>query len=341
MIDRSPNPAPTLENFVPPLRGYPYFERRAAFPFVPRTNEFQLVDAGWLIDASLLAYESGEDGVLAALESAQVPPEELSPQVVVSGGTQCVALVAPGFAILAFRGTRLERFPDPIDTLRGVFSSGESPAAGEGFITPNWDDTLTDANFLPNGDGVHRGFAEAVDSLFRDGFADLLAGLGRKPVWFTGHSLGAALATLAAMRGGVSAPQGLYTFGSPRVGNAAFARAFTRAFPHPCFRFVHGSDIVTAVPPSLPLMGYEPVGELKYISERGDLRPDAGSGAIALDRLEGSITKAVGGLLADLRIPFSRGKKPKLQIPFAALADHAPLYYANSIWQALRDRRTE
>lgn len=59
----------------------------------------------------------------------------------------------------------------------------------------------------------------------------------------TGHSLGAALATLAAT---LELSAELITIGSPRVGNDEFVQLrATRAVK----RFVNCADIVTRVPP--------------------------------------------------------------------------------------------
>ena len=90
----------------------------------------------------------------------------------------------------------------------------------------------------------------------------------QKPVWITGHSLGGALATVAAWRllkMGVNV-KGLYTFGSPRAGNHAFVhdlrvRAFDRGMKIPkgegnLARFVHHMDIVARIP---PIMGWTSV----------------------------------------------------------------------------------
>jgi len=78
---------------------------------------------------------------------------------------------------------------------------------------------------------------------------------------FTGHSLGGALATLAAIDAATAgiipisqtSPQ-LYTYGSPRVGNWVFAEAVSKLIPV-MFRIVHFNDIV----PHVPLCQGEPI----------------------------------------------------------------------------------
>ena len=61
----------------------------------------------------------------------------------------------------------------------------------------------------------------------------------------TGHSLGGALAQLAAHDIAVAAVEqgmdiriGCYTYGSPRVGNHAFAREFDKVVPH-CWHVIN------------------------------------------------------------------------------------------------------
>lgn len=70
---------------------------------------------------------------------------------------------------------------------------------------------------------------------------------------FTGHSLGAALATLASFDAVTSGylparHVAVYNFGSPRVGNQALANAITKAIPD-FYRVVHWEDIVPHLPP--------------------------------------------------------------------------------------------
>uniref|UniRef100_A0A183CC27 Lipase_3 domain-containing protein n=1 Tax=Globodera pallida TaxID=36090 RepID=A0A183CC27_GLOPA len=72
-------------------------------------------------------------------------------------------------------------------------------------------------------------------------------------VTFTGHSLGGALASLAAARSVVegfkrSDQLRLYTFGQPRVGNSAFASKHKELVPN-SFRIVFREDFVAHIPP--------------------------------------------------------------------------------------------
>jgi hypothetical protein len=67
-------------------------------------------------------------------------------------------------------------------------------------------------------------------------------------IFVTGHSLGAALATIVTQvikHQGYSQPQ-LYTFASPRVGDTTFAESF-KDLKH-CYRIANTEDIVTTLP---------------------------------------------------------------------------------------------
>ena len=76
----------------------------------------------------------------------------------------------------------------------------------------------------------------------------------------TGHSLGAALATLCAVDlqyNFKNADIEVFLFGSPRVGNTAFAKSYNkRVFK--TLRVTNGNDIVTKLPPKL--FGYRHIG---------------------------------------------------------------------------------
>lgn len=79
------------------------------------------------------------------------------------------------------------------------------------------------------GGKVHRGFAKVADSVLADvSSTTALYSGARKPVFVCGHSLGGALATLVAFRltEKIANVRGLYTYGSPRVGDKDFRKAF-------------------------------------------------------------------------------------------------------------------
>ena len=115
---------------------------------------------------------------------------------------------------------------------------------------------------------VHRGFKREVDDLWPR-LEKALVG-NDKTLWFTGHSLGGAMATICAGRCFLShinsTPKELFTFGSPRVGNKRYVNHVK--LDH--YRWVNNNDIVTRVPP--PWMGYRHTGTLMYLDALGKHR---------------------------------------------------------------------
>lgn len=114
---------------------------------------------------------------------------------------------------------------------------------------------------------VHFGFAQALDKVY-DNIVQWLSEQkldGERNITCTGHSLGAALATIMASR--LDANE-LYTFGSPRVGNRAFVKEMNNdGIKH--YRFVNNNDIVTKVPFPIRFVHH---GELVYINHHGNIR---------------------------------------------------------------------
>ncbi len=118
---------------------------------------------------------------------------------------------------------------------------------------------------------LHIGFNHYVDKVWRPIMA--LAQHTQKKVWFTGHSLGAAMATIMAYRFATDdtlpTPAGLFTYGSPRVGNRTFINYFnTLPFPH--HRWVNDGDIVTKIP-FAPWFYH--CGTMHHIDESGYVTP--------------------------------------------------------------------
>lgn len=143
---------------------------------------------------------------------------------------------------------------------------GRNAAAGIAFVSFRGSsdpaDWLADFDAIPEtylpvtGFGqIHAGFQDVYE-LIRAGIAANLATATAKckQILVTGHSLGAALAVLAApdifrnMPPNTIEPR-LTTFAGPRVGLSDFAAAFNAAIES-CFRVTNFLDIVPYVPPA-------------------------------------------------------------------------------------------
>ncbi len=212
-----------------------FFTRTPLPQFDPGANAYSKGNALWLAELSRLVYRHD-------LEEDNPPPQPSRTSFLENAGlrqrkffnapetdTQAMLvepISSPSFAVLVFRGTE-QKTEDYVTDLE----------AGKIFL-------------IDSKVGIHEGFLEAFNSVWSS-ISRELSGLSC-PLFFTGHSLGAALATLAAAW---HAPKALYTFGSPRVGNEYFA-ATLASLPH--YRVVDDEDVITTVPPEV--LGFSHTG---------------------------------------------------------------------------------
>lgn len=125
-----------------------------------------------------------------------------------------------------------------------------------------------------NGSKVHTGFLTAYRSAskyIQKNMVEVASQFPDYKIVLTGHSLGAAEATLAAMDIVSNQPQlmdrmELYTYGGPRVGNSVFAN-WLSGQPFPIYRVVYKEDIVTHVP--FRSMGYQHVSQEVWYGKDG------------------------------------------------------------------------
>jgi predicted lipase len=98
------------------------------------------------------------------------------------------------------------------------------------------------------GGEIHLGFALLMEKIWSK-TQSLIEQLKPHKICLTGHSLGGALATLAAYRlRNQDFPISVYTFGAPRVGDSAFASRYEDSkVLH--FRIENKNDIVPHLPP--------------------------------------------------------------------------------------------
>lgn len=165
-------------------------------------------------------------------------------QLVSVDNTQCYIAHNETDIVIAFRGSEqpnsLDGFKDWLLTNAKNFLTLPAGRAGTDFVAAG-----VGARF-------HSGFLAALDEIWEPmfGVVDGLKQQKDRPLWVTGHSLGGAIALLAAWRlerNFVTVHQ-VYTFGAPMVGNEAASEAFKKKFPNRIYRFIDTRDLVPRLP---------------------------------------------------------------------------------------------
>jgi triacylglycerol lipase len=129
-------------------------------------------------------------------------------------------------------------------------------------------DVITDLRARLTREGLHEGFAEAAQSVQSKVENAIRSGSVQQQLFFTGHSLGGALAIISAMRARDAGFQvtAAYTFGGARAGDQQFFNSYGPSLRDCTFRLVHGKDIVASVPPGF--LSFHHVGHLLHCPQR-------------------------------------------------------------------------
>jgi triacylglycerol lipase len=206
-------------------------------PFKPHTTSFSADNALYLATASSIAYMGSEVSERRAAEELGLDQDFCFFNFPMYD-TEAFAAATPEHAVLAFRGTEPERIKDWMTDL---------DATPVGF---RWLFTKAeDVGF------VHAGFAHAL----YDAWSPIIYWLKAhgpetgRTLWITGHSLGGALAAVAASAcafdpGSRLDVNGIYTYGQPRFAIHDFAGHYDEQLRRRHFRFVNRKDLVPRVP---------------------------------------------------------------------------------------------
>lgn len=286
----------TWEALLKPGAAVTYFNPHRNEPLRIDAVSYSTINAWWFAELCRLVYRQGPDEIGSdarpPLRSDVLSAVGLEETLFLNNeGTQC-AVVGPfnardrAYTVVVFRGT--DQLQDWLVNLKALSLSDFRPE--------RW----------PEGGRVHAGFNDALDRVWPELQRQLAQSRG--PIFYTGHSLGAALATLAASR---QAPRALYTFGSPRVGDKEFVATLSTCL---VFRVVNNRDVVAAVPPAS--VGFCHAGELHYIASDGRLLVGPRAADVAVDRE-----------LDDPTFDPERRFLRRLVRPPQFLADHAPANY--------------
>ena len=228
---------------------YRFFRDCEVAPFLQTGERFEASNAWYLSDASWLAYADAgvePDTEVASEHAAGVVTERIRPSIARLFEALWARDGRPAGTTMTLRAfvrvCPVVRVPDPVqcfvadDGNVGIVAfRGTVPTSLANWLT-DCEIAMIDADVPASSALVHEGFSSAAHVLLEDFgklpglrryLAERTAAFPRLRLWFTGHSFGAALATLTAYR--LGKVHGLYTYGSPRVGNTHFANAFSKS----------------------------------------------------------------------------------------------------------------
>ena len=127
---------------------------------------------------------------------------------------------------------------------------------------------------------IHTGFRGIADSIINPPVLEAVRQINPdKPCYVSGHSLGAALATLLALDIALAAPQlqpnlRVYVYATPRVGDPDFARSYAKILPN-SFRVTNLADPIPTLPPTKLRSEFVHVGEdWSFLIQAGDILPN-------------------------------------------------------------------
>lgn len=296
------------------------YSRTAFNQFRPLRAGFDLGDARAMMWMSQLAYETDTPQTIAEIaplwsfkpiEFVRAEARQIDSRAIVGERTDCI--------VVAFAGT--------------------DPGLSKNLMTD------VDCKLTPN--DTHEGFQAAIDAAWPRVETKIaaLVEASPRPVFFTGHSLGAAMAVLAAekVKEGSLRPTAVYTFGMPRAGGRLFKTRYNRILGDGTYRLVYGGDTVPCMPDSVKVLGmlteFQHVGRLLTCKSGGKfdrntpLSEKKSNDPRFVDGLRDNLRNTMRSLLAGrIFAPTGPGALGRLfaLLPFG-IRDHLPDRYLQAL----------
>lgn len=296
------------------------YSRTAFDKFQPLRAGFDLDDARAMMWMSQLAYETDALQTIAEIaplwsfnpiEHVRAQARLIDTRAIIGERADCI--------VVAFAGT--------------------DPALSKNLMTD------VDCRLTPN--DTHEGFQGAIDAVWPQVETKImtLSQASQRPIFFTGHSLGAALAVLAAekVKDGSLRPSGVYTFGMPRAGGRLFKTRYNRFLGDCTYRLVYGGDTVPCIPDSVKVLGmlteFQHVGRLLTCNSGGKfdratpLSEKKSNDPRFVDGLRDNLRNTIRSLLAGrIFAPTGPGALGRLfaLLPFG-IRDHLPDRYLKAL----------
>jgi hypothetical protein len=275
-----------------PNLNYDYFLDHRSRPFSPIDGRFCPLTAWWLMECALLSYIGDQRSVGRHLTNAGFE------SVTFCEANKLRAIIADKGAdtFVIFRGTLFNELANVLTDLA--------------MKRHRWS----------GGGRVHTGFHEGFLALLPHVKTSIDNRRGQR-IWFSGHSLGGALATLFAAH--FPGPTPLYTFGSPRVGDADFRTAFVGQ----THRVVLGRDIIATLPPK-PLY--------RHLTPSHRLNAEGRITASNHDKHR-TAKDLISGVREVARHPRDVAR---YLLTNNVIADHAPILYSVGLWHAVEQMQS-
>lgn len=239
----------TWQALTKPGEATEYFNAQTKAPLQAGAEGFNINNAWWLAEISRLVYQAdfqlNENNKLGRFDYEPIgfinnPETSTHVSLLKVKGINKDGFPQPCL-VVAFRGT------DDIIDWNNNIKSMQTPFAECGL--------------------VHAGFNITYESI-REELFFYLDDISL-PIFVTGHSLGAALATLLTAEIATRPKfDSCYTFGSPRVGDTVFSSALC---DKPIYRVINNADIITTVPISIPNIVYQHCGTTQLLNNMGIL----------------------------------------------------------------------